>query len=74
MKASVGWNKYNARYGCQPHLDNDQIADADPKTLDRDGKIETPRGPTLTKRKQRYRVETRFDSRVMVLRHVNFVG
>ena len=42
------------------HLDDDQITNADSKTLDRDRRIETPRRPSFPKRQPSNLIETSF--------------
>ena len=48
------------------HLDNDQITNTNPKTLDRNRRVKTPRRPPLTKRQSSDLIETSFGFFVVV--------
>jgi len=45
--------------GISAYLDDDEVADADPETLDSDGGIETPRRPPFPKSQPGHLIETR---------------
>lgn len=51
---------FSARRDGDTHLDDDQITDADPETLDRDRSVETPRRPSFPKSQPGDLIETSF--------------